>query len=102
MPDFTALLIHSKIAAVCPIDGVSIGDPSNSATWSIVPSVGATAQQIEAGQQALAAITPAALAAADATVEAARAAIPDPLAAAKASAVSSLPTAVAEGAAPAA
>ena len=84
--------IHTQIAAVCPIDGVAIGDPANAKTWRIDFAVGATPAQQAAAQAALAAITPASLAQADATVQAAAAAIPDPLAAARASAVSSLPT----------
>ena len=85
-------ILHAKIAAVCPIDGVAIGDYNDPKTWRIDFAVGATPAQIVAAQQALAAITPASLAQADATVQAAAAAIPDPLATARASAVSSLPT----------
>jgi len=84
-------LLHAKIAAICPIDGVSIGDPADVKTWRIDFAVGATPAQIAAAQAQLAAVTPTALAAADATVQAAAAAIPDPLAAAKAQAISSLP-----------
>ena len=87
--------IHTQIAAVCPIDGVAIGDPADAKTWRIDFAVGATPAQIVAAQQALAAITPASLAQADATVQAAAAAIPDPLAAVKATALASLPKAVA-------
>ena len=89
---YAASLLHAKIAAVCPIDGVSIGDPANAKTWRIDFAAIATPAQIAAAQQALAVITPASLATADATVQAAAAAIPDPLATARASAVSSLPT----------
>ena len=84
--------IHTQIAAVCPIDGVAIGDPADAKTWRIDFAVGATPAQIAAAQQALAVITPVLLAQADMIVKAAAAAIPDPLAAARASAVSSLPT----------
>ena len=87
-----ASLLHAKIAAVCPIDGVAIGDPADVKTWRIDFAVGATPAQQAAAQAALAAITPASLAQTDAIVQAAAAAIPDPLAAARASAVSSLPT----------
>ena len=91
---FGALLLHTKIAALCPIDGVAIGDPANPATWRIDFAVSATPQQIAAAKSQLALITPARLAQADATVQAAAAAIPDPLATAKQNALASLPTAV--------
>ena len=86
-----ASLLHAKIAAVCPIDGVAIGDPADVKTWRIDFAVGATPAQQAAAQAALAAITPASLAQADATVQAAAAAIPDPLATAKTQAISNLP-----------
>ena len=89
---YAATVLHTKIAAVCPIDGVAIGDPADAKTWRIDFAVGATPAQIAAAQQALAVITPVLLAQADRIVKAAAAAIPDPLAAARASAVSSLPT----------
>ena len=89
---YAATVLHAKIAAVCPIDGVAIGDPADVKTWRIDFAVGATPAQQAAAQAALAAITPASLAQADAIVQAAAAAIHDPLAAARASAVSSLPT----------
>ena len=87
-------ILHAKIAAVCPIDGVAIGDPANPATWRIDFAASATAQQIAAARAQLALITPALLAQADATVNAAVAAIPDPLATAKSNALTLLPTAV--------
>ena len=87
-----ASLLHAKIAAVCPIDGVAIGDPADVKTWRIDFAVGATPAQQAAAQAALAVIAPTSLAQADATIQAAVAALPDPLAAARASAVSSLPT----------
>ena len=86
-----ASLLHAAVSAVCPIDGVAIGDPNDASTWSIAFAAGATKQQQVAAQKALAAITPAALTAGDATIQAAAAAIPDPLAAAKAQAISNLP-----------
>ena len=89
---FYPAILHAKIAAICPIDGVAIGDPNDSKTWRIDFAVGATPAQIVAAQHALAAITPASLAQADAIVQAAVVATPDPLATARASAVSSLPT----------
>lgn len=89
---FQALLLHAKIAAACPIVGVSVGDPANAATWSFVHTAAATPAQIAAATKALAAITPAALAAANNAVSAARAAIPDPLTTAKAAAVTGLPS----------
>lgn len=88
-----ASLLHAKIAALCPIDGIAIGDPANPATWRIDFAVSATATQIAAAKSQLALITPALLAQADATVQAAVAAVPDPLAAAKSNALASLPTA---------
>ena len=91
--DLQLLLLHTKISAVCPIDGISISDPNNPVMWRIDFAVGATKQQMAQAQAALAAISPAQLTAADATVQTAAAAIPDPLAAAKARAISSLPTA---------
>ena len=86
-------VLHAKIAAVCPIDGVSVGDPNDPNTWRIDFAVGATKQQMIDAQAALNAIAPADLAAADATIKTAIAALPDPLAAAKAQAIASLPTA---------
>jgi hypothetical protein len=88
-------ILHQKIANVCPILGISIGDPGNAATWSIDFDPSATPAQQQAAQQALAAITPASLAAADASVAIVAAAIPNPLAAATAQAVSGLPSPVA-------
>lgn len=93
MLGYSTLLLHLKIAAVCSIDGIAIGDPNNPKTWRIDFAVGATKQQQSDAQAALAAITPLALAAADAAVHTAAAALPDPLATAKAQALSSLPTA---------
>ena len=84
--------IHAQIASVCPIDGVAIGDPNDPKTWRIDFAVGVTPAQIAAAQQALAVITSASLAQADATVQAAAAAIPDPLATAKTQAIASLPS----------
>ena len=89
---YAATVLHAKIAAVCPIDGVAIGDPADVKTWRIDFSVTATPAQISAAQKALAAITSASLAQADATMQAAAAAIPDPLATARASAIASLPS----------
>ena len=88
-----ATLLHAKIAAVCPIDGVSIGDPADPKTWRIDFSVSATPAQMAAAQAALAAITPTALVAADNSIKTAAAAIVviDPLATAKATALASLP-----------
>ena len=83
-------LLHTIIAALCPIDGVWIDKPDDPTTWGFWPQVSATKQQQASAQAALAAVTPAALAAADALVQAA-AAIPDPLATAKAQAISNLP-----------
>lgn len=89
-----ALLLHTKIATVCPILGVSLGDLNDAKTWSINFDPSATKQQMDAATAALAAVTPAALASADALVTAAANTFPDPLAAAKAQAISALPTAL--------
>ena len=93
---YMATILHAKVSAVCPIDGVSIGDPTDPKTWRIDFSVGATPAQMATAQAALATINPAALATADNSIKAAAAAIVviDPLATAKASAIASLPTAV--------
>ena len=89
---FANLLLHQKIAAVCPIVGVAIGDPTNPATWRIDYDPSATPAQQQAAQNAISAVTTTSLAQADAEVQAAAAALPNPLASALASAVSSLPT----------
>jgi hypothetical protein len=60
---YAPAILHSQLAAVCPIDGVWIGDPTNAATWGFWPDASATPQQIAAAQAALAAVTPAQLAA---------------------------------------
>jgi hypothetical protein len=90
---YAPAVLHTAIAAVCPIDGIWIGDPTNAATWGFWPTAVATPAQIAAATKLLAAQTPVALAAADAIVAAAAAAIPNPLATAHAQAVSGLPTA---------
>lgn len=90
--DFSASLLHAKIAAVCPIVSVAIGDPNNAKTWRIDFNPAATPPQIAAAQAQLAAITPAALASAAGIVQAV--VISDPLAAAKAQALAALPSAV--------
>lgn len=46
--------LHIATAAVCPITGVSVGDPNNRATWSFIPASGATPAQIAAGNNVLA------------------------------------------------
>lgn len=87
---YGASLLHAKIAAVCPIDGVAIGDPANAKTWRIDFSPSATAKQIASAQTLLAGITPAMLASAEAAVASAAASLPDPLASAKTSALTAL------------
>lgn len=42
--------LHTLISAVCPIHGVSIGNPADRATWGFDPTPNATAQQIAAAQ----------------------------------------------------
>jgi hypothetical protein len=46
--------LHEAISVVAPIDGVSIGDPENRATWSINFKAEATSDQITAAQTVLA------------------------------------------------
>jgi len=91
MPDFTASLLHAKIATVCPaILGVRIEDPTNAASWTIDYAPTVIPAQRAAAVSLLATITPAKLATANATVTAAKASIVDPLIAAKASAMAAL------------
>ena len=90
---FATALLHAAIAAACPIDGVAIGDPNDVSTWRIDFAVGATKQQQTNAQALLVKITPAALASADGSVQAAVVVQPDPLAQAKAAAIASLATA---------
>lgn len=54
--DTLGLTFHDLIAAVCPITGVRIVDPTNVSTWIFWPDPSATQTQIAAGQQAQAAI----------------------------------------------
>jgi len=42
--------LHNAVAAVCPINGVSVGNESDKATWSFVTSETATPEQIAAAQ----------------------------------------------------
>ncbi|GEM_PF-5587328 len=44
---------HAAISAVCPIDGVAIGDPADKSTWRIDFSGEATMEQREAADLAL-------------------------------------------------
>lgn len=37
--------LHTKIAEVAPIDGVSVGDPNNKSTWKVFFQAAATALQ---------------------------------------------------------
>lgn len=64
--------LHNAIQAVCPITGVSIGNPANKATWGFNPTAAATAPQRTAAQNALNAFD---FAAADAAERNARASI---------------------------
>lgn len=50
--------LHEAISAICPIDGVSIGDPSNKATWRIDFAAAATAQQRAAATAIIASFNP--------------------------------------------
>lgn len=53
-----ATMLHEAVAAVCPIEGVSIGDPDDKNTWSITYSPGATQAQKDAADAVLAAFDP--------------------------------------------
>ena len=44
--DQTASLVFAQLTSVCPIDGVSIGDPWDKSTWRIDFSASATPTQI--------------------------------------------------------
>ncbi len=46
----STLRLHEIIAAVCPIDGVSVGVDGDSSSVTFIPHPGATAPQIAAGQ----------------------------------------------------
>ena len=81
-------LLFAKLNAVCPIVGLS-----DAPTWKFVPAAAATPAQIAAAQSILDKITPAIMDQIEASVQTAAAALPDPLATAKAQALSSLPTA---------
>ena len=58
MIDMAAL--HKSLAAVCSIQGVSVGDPSDKATWRIDFDPAATDAQRQAAQAALQAFDPSA------------------------------------------
>lgn len=45
--------LHQTIAAVCPIDGISIDKPGDSSTCKFFPAPSATSTQVTAGQNAL-------------------------------------------------
>ena len=49
-----ATLLHATIAAVCPIQGLSIGNPTDKTTWTIQFDPSATTAQQQAGQSVLA------------------------------------------------
>lgn len=40
-----ASTLHGLIARVCPIDGVSVGDPEDKSSWAVSPAAGATDDQ---------------------------------------------------------
>jgi hypothetical protein len=46
--------LHQAIAAVCPIDGISIGNPADKATWVIHYQASATSAQQTAAQSLVA------------------------------------------------
>lgn len=53
-----ANLVHSKLAAVCPVDSVSIGRINDKSTWRIDHAAGATPEQIAAAAAVVAAFDP--------------------------------------------
>lgn len=50
---YIALDVHAAIAAVCPIVGVGIEDPSDQGTWRIDIDPSATDEQRQAARDAL-------------------------------------------------
>lgn len=53
-------ILHDLIAATAPINGISIGDPSDKTTWDIYFTADATASQQAAALAVLAAFNPSA------------------------------------------
>ena len=45
-----AIKLHNSIAAVCPINGISIGDATDKTTWTFNAQESATAEQVAAAQ----------------------------------------------------
>ena len=58
MKNTVALDLHTAVAAVCPIVGVSVGKLADKATWRIDFDPAATPAQRAAARAALAAFTP--------------------------------------------
>lgn len=52
------LAIHDKIAAICPIDGLSIGRATDKSTWRIDFKKQATDSERQAARELLEAINP--------------------------------------------
>jgi hypothetical protein len=48
LPVTRAEILHNSVAAVCPINGISVGDWSNKNTWLAYPTTLATSTQIAA------------------------------------------------------
>lgn len=48
-----SILIHSAVSAVCPIDGISIGDLSDKSTWKVNAKSFATQAELIAAQTAI-------------------------------------------------
>jgi len=67
-----AAALTAAVAAVSPIVGVSIGNPSDKTTWTVQLGAGATDAQRQAAQQVLAALPSAAQQALNTAVEARR------------------------------
>lgn len=57
LPDNTAARLHVAIAAVCPIEGVSVGDPTSKVTWRIDYASAANDSEKAAAAAALAAFS---------------------------------------------
>jgi hypothetical protein len=63
------LSLHEAISAVCPIDGVSMGDPKDKSTWRIDYATNATGKQKAAAAAVIAGFDPYAPSRADVSAE---------------------------------
>ena len=57
MTSLSARLLHDKVASVCPIVGLAIGDPADRSTWRIDFSPSATSTQISDANALIASLT---------------------------------------------